>query len=230
MYVRKIDDKELTFHVSGMLYQRSLIMRDIETGTYWSHILGRGMQGPLHQRKLKVLPSTLTDWKTWRDSHPDTTVMVMSNTRMEFTRASYKNKTRYGAGAIVNDKPKIWSFWGLDRQPLVNDVLENQSLVIWYDQSSSGVWGWQRNVNGDVLEFERKDDKIIDKKTNSVWDLKLGKSIEGPLAGTTLKPFILIPTFQRAWRTFHKDTAIWPKDDPYKLADDPITAGGVVVE
>ena len=111
------------------------------------------MQGPLHKKKLTVLPSTLSDWKTWKAMHPQTTVMVMSNTRMEFTRASYKDKTRYGAGAIVNQQAKIWSFWGLSRQPLVNDKLENQEIVIWYDKESSGVWAWHRKADDSVLKF-----------------------------------------------------------------------------
>ena len=75
-----------------------------------------------------------------------------------------------------------------------------------------------------------KDGKIIDSDSQSVWDLSLGRAVEGPKKGTTLKPFILIPTFQRAWRTFHKNTLIWPKDDPYTLAGDPVPTGGVVVE
>ena len=143
---------ELTLHVSGMLCQVSLVMRDIETGTYWSHILGRGMKGPLHKKKLRVLPSTLTDWKTWKKLHPDTTVMVLSNTQMEFTRSSYRDKTRYGAGATWNGKAKIWSFWGLNRQPLVNDRFADRNIVIWYDKSSSGVWGWQRVAQQQPLD------------------------------------------------------------------------------
>ena len=40
MYAREAKGQTLTFQVSGMLWKRSLVMRDIETGSLWSHLLG----------------------------------------------------------------------------------------------------------------------------------------------------------------------------------------------
>ena len=47
MYARTVEERELTLQVSGMLWQRSLVMRDLETGTLWSHLMGKAMEGEL---------------------------------------------------------------------------------------------------------------------------------------------------------------------------------------
>ena len=54
MYVRQVNDLTLTFRVSGKLWNRSLIMSDVETRTEWSHLLGRAMAGKL---KLPRVPA-----------------------------------------------------------------------------------------------------------------------------------------------------------------------------
>ena len=48
MYAAEVGKQKLTFGVSGMLWNRSLVMYDKETGTLWSHILGEAMQGNRH--------------------------------------------------------------------------------------------------------------------------------------------------------------------------------------
>ena len=53
MYATKVEDKRLTFFVSGMLWQRSLVMQDKETGSLWSHILGEAMRGSLKGTSLE---------------------------------------------------------------------------------------------------------------------------------------------------------------------------------
>ena len=61
MYARKVKGKTLTLSVSGMLWNRSLVILDAETKSLWSHILGRAMQGPLEGETLEALPGLMTD-------------------------------------------------------------------------------------------------------------------------------------------------------------------------
>ena len=72
MYARTVDSKTLTLTVSGMLWNRSLVMQDKETGSLWSHLLGRAMRGDLQGQRLDRLPGLMTDWKTWRELYPQT--------------------------------------------------------------------------------------------------------------------------------------------------------------
>lgn len=75
MYSRQVDDKELTFGVSGLLYKANVLMYDRQTESLWSQVRREAVAGTLTGAKLKVLPSTLTTWKKWRKQHPDTAVL-----------------------------------------------------------------------------------------------------------------------------------------------------------
>ncbi len=228
MYATEVDNQKLTFHVSGMLWNRSLIMRDLETGSLWSHILGRCVKGKLHKTELEILPSVITDWKTWKINHPETDVMVLSRTFHVFKKDFYKDKTIFGVGMVKDDKSKIWSFDGLSKTPLRNETFHGSKFVLWFDEETGGAWAWDRNVGNDLLDFEMKDGKIVDKKSGSTWNLMLGHATEGAMKGKLLKNVIVIPTFQQAWRKFHPDTEIWPKDDKYDPANDIGNKGGLI--
>ena len=47
MYDREVEDKELTFGVSGKLIRNVLVMYDRETESYWSQLLGEAVDGEL---------------------------------------------------------------------------------------------------------------------------------------------------------------------------------------
>ena len=42
-----------------MLWNRSLVMYDVETKSNWSHILGRAMDGEMKGTRLEMLPSEI---------------------------------------------------------------------------------------------------------------------------------------------------------------------------
>ncbi|MBI4521491.1 MAG: DUF3179 domain-containing protein [Gemmatimonadetes bacterium] len=70
MYARQVGGQTLTFGVSGMLYRDALVMYDRQTGTLWSQVDGRGIQGALAGARLEPLPSIHATWKEWRATYP----------------------------------------------------------------------------------------------------------------------------------------------------------------
>ena len=87
MYARRVNGRTLTFGVSGMLWQDSLVMYDVETRSLWSHLLGEAMAGPLKGTVLGQVPSVMVDWKTWKSRHPQTTVLNLSRTSAAYRRS-----------------------------------------------------------------------------------------------------------------------------------------------
>ena len=75
MYSRKIDERILTFGVSGLLYKSNVLMYDRQTESLWSQVKSEAVAGPLTGTQLEVLPSTLTTWEKWKKRHPDTEVL-----------------------------------------------------------------------------------------------------------------------------------------------------------
>jgi hypothetical protein len=67
-----------TFQVSGRLWRNSLIMIDRETGTSWSQVTGRAIDGQHRGSQLEKLEAIQTTWRQWRTAHPDTLLLKKS--------------------------------------------------------------------------------------------------------------------------------------------------------
>ena len=70
VHVRQIEDKTLTFIVSGKLWRNSLIMQDKETGSLWSHVTGECLEGEYEGMQLEMIPVVQTSWQQWSPSIP----------------------------------------------------------------------------------------------------------------------------------------------------------------
>ena len=206
MYARRVDGKTLTLGVSGMLWNRSVVMYDLETGSLWSHILGEAMQGPLKGKKLEQVPSVMTDWQTWRKRHPNSTVAVLSRTSRDYRREFYRQPERFVLGIVVEGRAKAWSFDRLDRTPVVNDSVGNESVVVAYLRASITARMYNRRMGRKVLTFRSQDEKLVDAETRTTWDPLTGEALEGPLSGKHLKALPAIVSYKKAWYQFHPDS------------------------
>jgi hypothetical protein len=72
VYERRVDDRMLTFENSGALWRDTLVLRDRETGTYWTAATGRALAGPLFGKVLTGLPAVVTRTANWQKLHPQT--------------------------------------------------------------------------------------------------------------------------------------------------------------
>lgn len=68
VYSRRVDDRELTFGVSGKLADDDLVMYDRETESEWKQSLGEAIAGPLTGHRLEVLPSAVTTVERLREA------------------------------------------------------------------------------------------------------------------------------------------------------------------
>lgn len=71
VYDRVVDGRALTFENSGALWRDTLVLRDRETGTYWTAATGTALSGPLVGRRLRPIPAAYTSAKAWRRAFPD---------------------------------------------------------------------------------------------------------------------------------------------------------------
>jgi len=65
-----------TFGVSGYLYRANLVLYDEESGSLWSQLAARAIQGPLTGTRLDRTGSAITTWGDWQAAAPDTSVLV----------------------------------------------------------------------------------------------------------------------------------------------------------
>lgn len=71
----RVNGRELSFGVSGLLYNSDVLLYDRQTNSLWSQLLAQAISGPLKGSRLALLPLTQTTWADWRRLHPDTVVL-----------------------------------------------------------------------------------------------------------------------------------------------------------
>lgn len=189
-----------------MLWNRSLVMYDKETNSYWSHILGRAMQGEHQGVVLEQLPCVITDWETWRRDHPQSTVLWMSRTRREYRREFYRKPEQFVLGIAEGQKAQAWGFDQLQKQPAVNAQWQSRPVLVAFDQQSVTARMYSRKVGEKVLEFKSVEGKLTDRETGSRWEFATGKAVEGPMKGKYLEAMPAIMSYRKTWRTFYPDS------------------------
>ncbi len=207
MYVRQIDEQILTFRVSGKLWMRSLIMSDVETGTEWSHLLGRGMKGELQGRVLEPIVTDMVTWAAWREEFPETTVLDMPNTSQNYTRDFYRDPSRFVFGFRASGKTLALPMAELIRKPVHSFHIGDLTLLAAFDKAGMSTRLFEASVGDLDLEFVQLDDETMqDKQTQSRWSIRRAIAIAGPLSGTELKQRVGIMSFRKAWRNFHPES------------------------
>ncbi len=74
-YSALVDGREMSFGVSGLLYNSDVLLYDRQTDSLWSQMLSQAVSGPMKGSRLEMLPLTQTRWAAWRADHPDTLVL-----------------------------------------------------------------------------------------------------------------------------------------------------------
>ena len=69
---RRVAGRTLTFENSGALWKDMLVLKDRETGTYWTPATGKALAGPLVGETLTILPAPVTSAEAWRELYPST--------------------------------------------------------------------------------------------------------------------------------------------------------------
>ncbi len=70
VYDPVFDGERLLFGVSGLLFQRNVLMYDRKTHSLWSQLGVQAVTGPMAGRRLDVLPMTHTTWGEWKRGTP----------------------------------------------------------------------------------------------------------------------------------------------------------------
>lgn len=219
------------FGVSGKLIRNALVMYDRQTDTLWSQFLGVAVQGELQGTPLEPLPSTLTDWATWKRLHPDTIVLDQGRERSDPYNRYYSDAS---AGVLGERNPdarldrkdfvlglqlpgfqKAYAFRDLSATPVVNDRLGDQDLVVVFDADAATGVAFDRTVDGRELTFELLPDgpeellALRDRETGTLWAGLTGEAIEGELAGTQLNQITVTQVFWFAWTDFFPEAPLY---------------------
>lgn len=225
-YNPMVKGKNLTFGVLGVLLKNNSVMYDKQTDSWWIQVTGESLTGKYKGQKLTLLPGmeivTYTDFKK---AHPDGKVLQpvakYSNFYEQYDPAQfYEGDTESGGndslnrdqvlGIEVRGEANAYKIDDVKKEKLINDKLNGWSLLIISDSNDGGVRIFRRFLEEDerILEFELKNEKLVDKETGSTWNF-LGEATTGELKGKTLTQPKYLELFQFAWEGFFPKTAIY---------------------
>ena len=165
-----VDDEgaRLMFGTSGLLYRSNKLMFDRATLSLWSNLTGEAVVGERAAQgsRLTMLPMTLTRWDTWRQRHPDTTVMVPDPAVARQTGYRYvegaADQARAGVefpvwqqsdalernariyALRIGGEAKAYPLDKLRAERLVHDTLGGLPIVLVVDGDSGAVRAYER--------------------------------------------------------------------------------------
>ncbi|GJL81097.1 MAG: hypothetical protein DHS20C01_07310 [marine bacterium B5-7] len=118
---------------------------------------------------------------------------------------------------------RIYPFSAFEHQPVINDRIGDLALLVLatdkvrsaLDSEMIGegrlinnVVAYSRQVDGQVLTFERSGEFLVDTQTGSLWN-RFGEAIEGDLKGRSLQLIEGGSHFAFSWLAFNPDVEIY---------------------
>ena len=222
VYHREFEGRPYHFGVMGM-DNGVMVLYDRQTGSRWNQLVGKAVSGQMEGERLRTLPSTLTSWEQWRESHPETTVYVNRRVpyQSQFTAASIRELATKDKSSELTQTDLVLALEGhidakaypikrLAKDPVVNDSFEQVPILVALSDDLSTAKIYDRRVDGRTLTFERSwfGGKLVDTETGTEWNLLTGQGINGSLSGQTLQPIPATYVLWYAWKTYRPDSAI----------------------
>ena len=187
-------------------------MRDVETNSLWSHLLGKAMRGEFKGIELKILPGVMTTWSEWCLRHPRTTLLGMSRTTRSYREALWKKPRKFVYGVHLGaDRPSpAVALKRLQEEPVFNFESAGHLVLVTAGEKGTRARAFNRKLKGGVCSFSAAGQGVMtDDRTFSRWDVATGECLEGKLKGTVLTILPGTLSFRSAWQEFFPEGRIF---------------------
>jgi hypothetical protein len=219
-----VEGKSENFRLVGMDHFNAMF-EDETTKSWWRQVSGEAIAGPRKGMRLEEIFSEQMTLRAWLALHPTTEIMQADS----LFKNDYKDLAGFDKGTIKSGlekrdslswKDKSWVVgvqlgltaraydWNdLVAKRVINDTLNAIPIVVVLESDTATF----RVFSRDSLEFELRDQKLIDRQTNSEWSWA-GESTSGILAGTSLPVIQSYQEFWHSWQNFHPQTSQFKPD------------------
>lgn len=226
------DGQSTTFGTSGLLYRSNKLMYDRASRSLWIQLTGDVVAGQLadRPRRLNMLPMTLTSWASWRQRHPDTTVLSLRTGLEEAFGYDYRpgaaDRHREGVsfpagpgderlardrpvyGLAIRGETKAYPVDAVLRQGVVHDRLGGEEIVL------VGVSGAIRAYRSGGHRFRLAGDgELLDERRRrwqvEEWRLAPTHRLQSPAATASLERLPGVVAAWFGWSALHPRTRLW---------------------
>lgn len=188
-FMARVAGRDMTFGVSGLLYNSDVLMYDRQTEPLWSQLLMQAVSGPSSGTLLTMIPTRLTSWQEWKTEYPQTMILTTkAGYRRNYSKNPYKAYDTYDELMFpVNTQ---------------NDLLPKQALVVSVEVAGkykAYPFSQPRKKNQPIL------DTFNDKTLRVSFDPKSESVLVQDATGAQVPSVIL---YGFAWYAFHPETTI----------------------
>lgn len=211
-----------------MLYRDALVMYDRETGTLWSQIDGRAINGALLGQVLTAVPAIHATWQEWKTLYPQSLVLKKQGERESSYEDYNRDPSRIGIfgrrfkgsalppkervlGVRYNDAATAFALKDIRQTGIVQADVGGVPIVLASLAPNVPVVAFERRLRDRRLTFERVESSmdLEDAETHSRWRVSDGVAVEGPLKGERLTRVAVYPAFWFGWQAFFPRTEVW---------------------
>ncbi|MFN3188899.1 MAG: DUF3179 domain-containing (seleno)protein [Aureliella sp.] len=199
-------------------------------GSLWSALSGEAIEGPQQGKKLKRIPSLVTDWNYWLMLHPESTTydlfdgkkyastplpsQVSQAAKDAMERADERLKPNAAVlGVEFADSVRAYPLPMEQERACMLDEVDGEAIaVFWYGNTKTAV-AFRRELNGRTLTFyadeiSPESAPFKDKETGTRWTIA-GRGIDGPLRGQELSWATGVQCSWYAWSNEYPDTSVF---------------------
>jgi hypothetical protein len=216
-----------TFRLVGARHYNAII-EDAGTKTWWYQATGAAAAGKLKGTRLRELPYEQFTLGAWLSKHPGSLILqpdkhyladysdLKNYDRMQAVDkdSTLKNKDTlirksWVIGVIVNGRAKAYDWRQLSKKRLLNDQVNQTSLLVAMENDSLTYHAFNSTVNGKTLHFKLDTSGgITDQETASVWDWD-GLATAGAMKGSHLSKVQGYQEYWHSWKRFHPCSCYW---------------------
>ncbi|MBI2928681.1 MAG: DUF3179 domain-containing protein [Verrucomicrobia bacterium] len=190
VFDRVVDQRLLTFGVSGLLYQSDVLLYDRQTESLWSQLAVRAVSGRLRQSQLTWLTSEHLTWAAWKAKYPQGEVL---STQTGFQRDYSENPY-----ADYERSPEVRA-----KAPSHRQDLPAKSLVL-----GIVISGHAKAYPIDRLPASRPVPDILGSANIEVsYDPVAKRPLVADLNRVVTLPYVVGYWF--AWQAFYPETDVW---------------------
>ena len=203
-------------------------------GSLWSALSGVALDGPQKGKKLKRIPSLVTEWGYWLMLHPESTAydmfdgkryppaelpVRMSAEALE-TMGEVDPRLKREANVVgveMGERFRAYPLDGLPERACFTESLAGEPLaVFWYGPTRSAT-AYSARLDGRTLTFYADDVSpdtapFKDRETGTRWTLA-GRAVDGPLKGKELDWINSVQCRWYAWAAEHPETSLYVLKD-----------------
>ncbi|HJN10327.1 MAG TPA: DUF3179 domain-containing (seleno)protein [Pirellulaceae bacterium] len=203
-------------------------------GILRSALSGEAIDGPENTKRLRRIPSMVTNWQYWLMLHPESVAYKMFDGK-KYTVAplpkefSQEAKESMGGvddrlkpmtnvlGVEIGGKRKAYPLEDAGKLACFTDTIDGQPIaVFWYGSTRTAV-AFSTQVDGQQLEFYEQPASpetapYKDRGTQTRWTLA-GRAVDGRLRGKQLKWVDSIQCHWYAWSAEFPETELYEKSE-----------------